>query len=344
MATTPTGNGYWLLNAEGRVYHFGDALWRGTIRDVPHSGFAWAITPTVSGKGYWIATTSGGVFSFGDATFHGSLGATPPSSPVIGMARTPSGNGYWLAANNGGLWAFGDAVDRGGVDSLSTERQVVGFAATSSGGQGYWLATGPKAPSYFGLAVGSQGKRVAQLQRRLLDLGYWVTVDGAYGPLTQQAVYAFQKYERLGRTGSVNLETNARLLKASRPVPRSASGDLVELDVARQIVMVVRGGRVKWVFNTSTGTEGPYTFEGVTYTAHTSRGRFQIQREIDGMRISRLGQLWRPKYWDGGVAFHGSRSIPPYPASHGCARLSYPAMDFVWSSNLMPIGMTVWSY
>ncbi len=344
MAITPTGKGYWMLSSSGRVFDFGDARWHGTLRDVPHSGFAFGIASSPTGDGYWIATTSGGVFSFGDATFHGSLGSTPPSAPILALTRTASGDGYWLTASDGRVYAFGGAADRGGTYAMSSERQVVGFAATTSGPDGYWFAIGPKPPNYLFLGPGAQGRRVVQLQRRLHDLGYWLPIDGSYGPLTQQAVYAFQKYERLARTGSINIQTNTRLLQAKRPVARSSSGDLTELDIARQIAFIVRDGRVKWVFNTSTGTETPYTFEGVTSIAHTSRGRFVIQRHIDGLRISRLGQLWRPKYFDGGIAFHGSRSIPPWPASHGCARLSYPAMDYVWEANLMPIGSAVWSY
>jgi lipoprotein-anchoring transpeptidase ErfK/SrfK len=42
------------------------------------------------------------------------------------------------------------------------------------------------------------------------------------------------------------------------------------------------------------------------------------------------------------VAVHGSSSIPNYPASHGCVRVSVPFMDFVWDQNLMPMGTTVW--
>jgi lipoprotein-anchoring transpeptidase ErfK/SrfK len=41
---------------------------------------------------------------------------------------------------------------------------------------------------------------------------------------------------------------------------------------------------------------------------------------------------------------HGSPSIPPHPASHGCARLSNAAIDFIWAANLMPIGTPVWVY
>ena len=69
-----------------------------------------------------------------------------------------------------------------------------------------------------------------------------------------------------------------------------------------------------------------------------------MQRQIDGMRVSRLGELWRPKYFTGGYALHGSPSVPGYPASHGCVRLSDGAIDFVWSGGLAPIGRTVWVY
>jgi hypothetical protein len=344
MSSTPSGNGYWLLNAVGRVFFYGDAKWYGSLRNTPHTGFVLGFAPTASGKGYWLATTSGGVFSFGDAVFHGSLGASPPAQPIIGMARTSSGNGYWLAGEGGQAYPFGDAADKGDAHPIPIERRAVGFAAPTLGAHGYWFVVQPRPPNFLLLGPGSSGSRVTTLQQRLRTLGYWVTVDGQYGSLTQQAVYAFQKYEGLARTGSITIATNTRLLQGERPRPRSTSGDLTELDVARQIIFIVRGGQTQWVFNTSTGTEGPYNFEGRTYIAHTSRGRFTIYRQIDGLRISHLGQLWRPKYFDGGVAFHGSGSIPPYPASHGCSRLSYAAIDFVWAANLMPLGSPVWSY
>jgi lipoprotein-anchoring transpeptidase ErfK/SrfK len=39
---------------------------------------------------------------------------------------------------------------------------------------------------------------------------------------------------------------------------------------------------------------------------------------------------------------HGSNSIPNYPASHGCVRVSVPAMDWIWAWNLMPMHIPVW--
>jgi lipoprotein-anchoring transpeptidase ErfK/SrfK len=55
--------------------------------------------------------------------------------------------------------------------------------------------------------------------------------------------------------------------------------------------------------------------------------------------------LWRPKYftWTG-IAVHGYTSVPPYPASHGCARVSNNAINWIWDTNQMPIGTPVWVY
>ena len=134
------------------------------------------------------------------------------------------------------------------------------------------------------------------------------------------------------------------LARGVRPDVRTTSGSAIEVDKAKQLVKVVLDGKLKYIFNTSTGSGAPYTQDGATYIASTPEGRFTVERQIDGMRISKLGQLWRPKYFYEGYALHGAESIPAYPASHGCARLSDAAIDFVWSADLAPIGRTVWVY
>jgi hypothetical protein len=53
----------------------------------------------------------------------------------------------------------------------------------------------------------------------------------------------------------------------------------------------------------------------------------------------------RPRYFHpDGIAVHGYPSVPPYPASHGCARVSEEAMDMVWARDLMPVGSAVRVY
>lgn len=190
--------------------------------------------------------------------------------------------------------------------------------------------TAPPDPS---LRRGSEGPEVAALQQRLSDLGYFVpVVDGRYGELTSQAVLAFQKAAGIGRDGIAGPNTLAALETATPVGPREG-GDHIEIDLERQLLLLVRGERTL-VFNTSTGRDG----------WRTPPGRFTITREIDGMRDAPLGQLWRPKYFNGGIAIHGSPSVPGYPASHGCARVHDDVIDMIWDDDLAPIGTPVWVY
>jgi lipoprotein-anchoring transpeptidase ErfK/SrfK len=190
------------------------------------------------------------------------------------------------------------------------------------------------------LRVGASGPVVLELQRRLSDLGFWVgEVDGNYGQLTRQAVMAFQKAQGLDRDGIAGPQTRSQLPNASRPQPRKAEGDRIEVDLERQLLLVVRGGQVQWAFNTSTGNGEAYDRpSGGTGVARTPRGEFEIERQINGIRRAELGVLYRPKYFRGGIAVHGSGSIPAQPASHGCVRVSNAAMDLLWASDVATIG------
>jgi peptidoglycan hydrolase-like protein with peptidoglycan-binding domain len=203
----------------------------------------------------------------------------------------------------------------------------------------------PDAASDGKLELGEGGDAVLALQNRLLELGYWLgSADGNYGQLTRQAVMAFQKAEGLGRDGVAGPITRERLAGARRQGSH-AGGTGLEIDLKRQILMVVQGGQVRWVINTSTGNNETYTSStGGSAVAATPPGSFTIDREIDGVREAPLGTLYRPKYFNGGIAVHGSGSIPAHPASHGCARVTNSAMDMLWSSGVAQIGTRVTVY
>jgi peptidoglycan hydrolase-like protein with peptidoglycan-binding domain len=193
------------------------------------------------------------------------------------------------------------------------------------------------------LRLESSGPTVQELQQRLSDLGFWLgEIDGHYGQLTRQAVMAFQKAEGLDRDGVAGPKTREQVPTASRPTPRSSEGDHIEVDLERQVLLVVRDGQVQWTFNTSTGNGEAYDRpSGGTGMARTPRGDFEIERQINGVREAELGQLYRPKYFHGGIAVHGSGSIPAHPASHGCVRVTNAAMDLLWSSGVAPVGTEV---
>jgi len=196
------------------------------------------------------------------------------------------------------------------------------------------------------LRRGDTGERVRALQDRLRVLGYWPgTPDGSYGDLTEQAVMAFQKVNGLGRDGIAGAATLGALESASRPQGRSASGDLVEIDKERQVLLVIRNGDVAWAVNVSTGTEKPYQVNGRTELADTPPGRWTVSRVEDGMDWGELGGLYRPRYFHAdGIAVHGYPDVPAYPASHGCVRVANEVMDWIWAADIMPVGSTVWVY
>ena len=205
-------------------------------------------------------------------------------------------------------------------------------------------------------AVGSRdGEETARVQQRLLEAGFWlVAVDGDYGHTTKQAVMAFQKYYGLKATGKVDDNTALALTQVSTwPQARSTDqGTIVEVDKDRQVLMIVVNGRVLWVLNTSTGS-GQWFLEQNQKDltkwelgrSITDSGRFKINRErSNGWWAGDLGEIYRPKYFNGGIAIHGSRSIPNYPASHGCVRVSTAAMDMIWETGILPKGTPVWVY
>ncbi|MGE9809113.1 MULTISPECIES: L,D-transpeptidase family protein [unclassified Janibacter] len=214
---------------------------------------------------------------------------------------------------------------------------ATGVAATTTAAE---AATRPT------LSQGDTGWWVANLQKRLNAAGYWTRkTDGVYDDTTQQAVMALQKMRGLTRDGVCGPMTWSAVYSIYRPKARTTSGNIIEVNKGRQVILVVEDGRVKWVFNTSTGNNKRYwSSDGYWAYATTPSGRFKITRAIDGMRVAALGELWRPRYFNGGIAFHGSTSIPGYPASHGCCRMSNKAINYVWWKNLMPIGRAVWVY
>lgn len=193
------------------------------------------------------------------------------------------------------------------------------------------------------LRLGDSGSDVLAWQRRLADNGFWLgAADGTFGPLTQQATWALEKTVGLRRDGQVGaVEREALDGARDRLRARTTSGRAIEIDLERQLLLVVESGRVRAVLNTSTGSGATYVDGGRTKRAVTPRGTFTVHRQINGLRRSPLGVLWRPKYFNGGIAVHGAPEIPPWPASHGCVRLSNAAMNWIWSDDLMPLGAVV---
>lgn len=189
----------------------------------------------------------------------------------------------------------------------------------------------PTAPREKGLPV-DPALRV--VQRRLIALGYLPAggADGRLGPVTQEAILAFQKWERLDRSGVVDAPTKTRLPKATRPTPRKhvAARRRAEILLDRQVALLIDDNRVMRAIAVSTGKP----------STPTPPGHYSVYAKIPRWWSTPFRE-WLP--WAlpfvGGIAFHEFLTVPAYPASHGCVR-QVPAvarMTFDFASVGMPV-------
>jgi len=186
--------------------------------------------------------------------------------------------------------------------------------------------------------------KVQEAEQILSSLGYWITkVDGKSDDSTRQGIIAFQKVEGLKRTGVIDDSMLRALRLASKPEAKHKGAAHVEIDISRQVIFLVDdAGEVTKVLATSTGNGERYFSEGKWQTAYTPRGNFKIQRQIKGVRKAPLGSIYNPSYFNGGIAIHGSNSIPVKAASHGCARIPrFADKEFV---GMVKVGMPVYVY
>lgn len=183
-------------------------------------------------------------------------------------------------------------------------------------------------------AAGAADSGILQLEQRLNDLRYWTgAVDGVHDGDTRQAVMAFQKANGLSATGEATPHVVSAIGSASSPPPplvANGGPDRVEVDLSRQIVMLYDNGLLAAVLNASTGTSD----------TPTPPGSYKVYRQVGGWDRGPLGNLYNPSYFKGGFALHGSTSVPAYPASHGCVRISVSAAE--WVPGFTPPGTPVY--
>lgn len=174
-------------------------------------------------------------------------------------------------------------------------------------------------------------EEIKEARERLATMGYWIEPLATLKHESfRHALIAFQKVEGRQRTGVLTRKEIEALRVALTPLPLEAGEFHVEIDLYRQIVMIVdEDGVVIRILPTSTGSGKCFTEGGRTRRAITPIGRFRVIRKIAGMRKSPLGELYYPLYFYDGVAIHGNPAVPTFPNSHGCIRLPmFAAKEF----------------
>jgi len=161
IASTPSGNGYWLVNAYRWATAFGQA---GQPEQIGCTGLngamgSWTgISSSPTGNGFFMASSDGHVVGCGDASPFVGVTTETLNAPVVGIAATLDGKGYWTVASDGGVFSFGDAQFYGSMGGSHLNAPVVGMARTPDG-KGYWLVASDGGVFSFGDAqfYGSMG-------------------------------------------------------------------------------------------------------------------------------------------------------------------------------------------
>jgi peptidoglycan hydrolase-like protein with peptidoglycan-binding domain len=178
------------------------------------------------------------------------------------------------------------------------------------------------------LGPGSAGPSAFELDRRLHELHYALgRVDGYYGQDDIDAVFAFQKLHGLPRTGRVDARFWAELQRAGVPQARYP-GTHIEVSKGRQVLFVVRDGKVDLVLQVSTGATG-----------NTPLGHWRVYSKVPGFNAL---AMYYSSFFVGAFAIHGYHSVPPYPASHGCVRIPLWVAPRIYS--LASYGTNVYIY
>jgi peptidoglycan hydrolase-like protein with peptidoglycan-binding domain len=204
--------------------------------------------------------------------------------------------------------------------------------------------TAPPIVAPAGLGQGSRGPAVQELETRLAAQKYDPgKVDGYFDSSTFHAVLAFQKVHGLKRTGRATDDVLNLIGTVGAPGPLLAAGGKtrVEVDLPRQILQLYKDGALYKVVDVSTGSGKKYCVKGDGCAmAVTPGGSYKIFFRRNGWRTSKLGKLYNPLYFNGGIAIHGEPAVPAYPASHGCVRI--PMYVSMWFPSVVPNGTPVY--
>jgi N-acetylmuramoyl-L-alanine amidase len=184
---------------------------------------------------------------------------------------------------------------------------------------------------------------IKNAEQHLSDAGFWTgPIDGVFDAGSRSALIAFQKWHGRDVTGQLTIDELDVIRTSSRPGAREIGYEHVEVDLDRQVLMLVDNNGSVRVLPTSTGNGKAFMDDGQESISYTPRGRFLVYDKSVGWEAGPLGSVFYPNYISGGVAIHGARNVPNQPASHGCIRIPIFAAREV--SKLLKVGTIVLVY
>jgi len=189
------------------------------------------------------------------------------------------------------------------------------------------------------------------------------TIDGQFGPNTARGLCAFRQIS--GATWTRDNVSNTLLKKMRQykgqysklsavPAPDKDGHDTyILINQTCQTLTYVENGHYSRIMLTSTGREGHRTANN-TYTLSSVKKDWRgwhcsslypedctTQTQGQLTHISNFGNMYNKRHVYGAVYIHGSTSVPTYPASHGCIRVTIADSDWLYNRNNHTIHLVV---
>lgn len=148
--------------------------------------------------------------------------------------------------------------------------------------------------SFADFSEGDRGSEVVEIQKQLASLNYSIgSVDGVFGPATEQAVKEFQAARGLSVDGIVGEATYRSLMNRAMPVNRSGNSALTRSILRNAYAMrgvpYVFGGTSPYGFDCSGFTSYVFAQSGI-YIPRTADGQYYASRRISSSSL-RPGDL-----------------------------------------------------
>ncbi len=214
-----------------------------------------------------------------------------------------------------------------GVVGINTQQALQRACQSRTPSRNTNGALGRTNGQYPTLSQGNTGTAVTRLQQRLRQLGYLnANPTGNFGPMTRDAVIAFQRKYRISANGIVNRQTWNALLGSS-PTPARSS-----LSTSQVRELQARLQQLGYFNTNPTGNIGPMTREAVMQFQRSYRLR------VDGIANAQVLQAVRRASTDGYATQQPSRNYLTVGDQGENVRLVQERLSRLGFSNTNPDG------
>lgn len=219
---------------------------------------------------------------------------------TYGLPITPAGG-------SNGSFSYNIKVPRGGKVTVVAWHQASAQLGSFSTRHQFNVISGTVGP-------GARGPFVRLVQERLAALHFYVPQSGVYDQGTGLAVDAYHRLLHWGTSQNLDARTVDALLNGTGKftVHDPGDGKHAEGDLSDQLLALIDGSQVEWIFPISSGKP----------STPTVLGHFHVYSKVPGYLPD---GMFDSNFFYTGYAIHGYNPAPDYPASHGCMRL--PIVD-----------------